>query len=159
MFTLSHHSYHWRKSGRNLIHGGVKLTSFLPMASSVYLPIAPSVGIKNQLCNQELALWLQIASESSDDGDITHRPHGSKHLLPRQSPYIAASTWLTSHPYLQVVRPFLTFAPSLSFPTSSPLPLLTFPHPFPYNEPLSRGTVLAWCGLSGYKPAVCGECD
>lgn len=130
------------------------------MASSAYLPIAPSIGIKNRLCNQELALWLQIASESSDDGDITHRPHGSKHLLPWQSPYIR-SVHLAHFPSLPAsgktlpdLRPF--FSLFSHFVSIVPIDLST---PIPHNVPLSCGTVLAWCGLSGYKPAVCGECD
>lgn len=41
---------------------------------------AVSVGTRNWLYG-----WLQIASEPSDDGDVTHRP---THLLLWQSPYI-----------------------------------------------------------------------
>lgn len=119
------------------------------MASSAYFPIAPSIGIKNRLCNQELALWLQIASESSDDGDITHRPHGSEHLLPWQSPYIR-SVHLAHFPSLPAsgktlpdLRPF--FSLFSHFVSIVPIDLST---PIPHNVPLSCGTVLAWCGLS-----------
>lgn len=43
-------------------------------------------------------------------------------------------------------RPFLTFAPPPPFPVVAPF------CPFPTNKSLSRGTVLAWCGLPEREP-------
>jgi hypothetical protein len=53
-----------------------------------------SVGIRNWIYSQELALWSQVISESRD-GDVTHRQQGSVHLLPWQLPCI-----LSVHLYL-----------------------------------------------------------